>query len=349
MADSQPVAVAEPIDEVAPAPPGARGLAGQWDRTLRLGLFLIVIALAAYFATRTWSGSWPPVFLGTENLQNLGRQLAIIGVVAVGETFVIITAGIDLSVGSVVGVSGVVAALELLNGWPLIVAILSGLILATLIGCFNGLLIDTQRLPPFIVTLGMLGILRGITQLLGSGKEVTFDPTASNVSGYLAFATNTTFGIPNLLWVLLAVCLVAGVFLHLTRRGQYIYALGSNLEGARRAGVNIRATTLTVYAISGFLAGVAGIMLTARTSLGDPLGGQGYELDAIAAAVLGGASLFGARGSVAGTFLGVLLVQEIANGIDLIGVQPFWQQIIEGSLLIIVVWIDQWRKRRLAQ
>jgi len=347
---SVPAAVAEPsVEELAPTPPAARGLAGHWDVVLRLGLLGIVIILAAYFAIRTWTGSWPPIFLTTDNIQNIGRQMAVYGVIAVGETFVIITAGIDLSVGSVLGVSGVVAALELLNGWPLIVAIITPLILATAIGLFNGLLIDTQRLPPFIVTLGMLGVLRGVTQLLGSGKEVTFDPTQANASGFLAFAGNTFLGVPNLFWILLAVSVVAGIFLHFTRRGQYIYALGSNLEGARRAGVNIRATTLTVYAISGFLAGVAGIMLTARTSLGDPLAGTGYELDAIAAAVLGGASLFGARGSIAGTFLGVLLVQVLANGIDLIGVQPYWQQVIEGSLLIFVVWVDQWRKRRLAQ
>ncbi|MBV9282153.1 MAG: ABC transporter permease, partial [Chloroflexi bacterium] len=202
---------------------------------------------------------------------------------------------------------------------------------------------------PFIVTLGMLTLLRGVTQLLGSGKEVTFDPTQANASGYIAFAGNNYLGVPSLFWILLAICVVAGVFLHLTRRGGHIYALGSNPEGARRAGVNVRATTLIVYTISGLLAGVAGIMLTARTSLGDPLAGTGNELDAIAAAVLGGASLFGARGSIVGTFLGVLLVNEIANGIDLIGVQPFWQQVVEGSLLILVVWVDQWRKRRLAQ
>jgi ribose transport system permease protein len=343
------VAVAEPSEDLAPTPPAARGLAGHWDLVLRLGLLGIVIVLVVFFAIRTWSGTWPPIFLTTENVQNIGRQMAVIGVLAVGETFVIITAGIDLSVGSVLGVSGVVAALELLNGFPLIVAILSGVILATFIGLFNGLLIDTQRLPPFIVTLGMLGILRGVTQILGSGKEVTFDPTKDNASGYLAFATNTFLGVPNLFWVLVAVCVVAGIFLHFTRRGQYIYALGSNLEGARRAGVNIRATTLTVYAISGFLAGVAGIMLTARTSLGDPLAGTGDELNAIAASVLGGASLFGARGSIVGTFLGVLLVSEIANGIDLINADPFLQQVIQGSLLIAVVWVDQWRKRRLAQ
>ncbi|PZR97449.1 MAG: ribose ABC transporter permease, partial [Chloroflexi bacterium] len=210
-------------------------------------------------------------------------------------------------------------------------------------GLFNGALIDTQKLPPFIVTLGMLGILRGVTEMMGGGLDVTFNP-----SGFTDFGIGVTLGVPNLFLVLAGVCIVSGLVLHFTRLGRHIYALGSNPEGARLAGINVRSTTLFVYATSGFLAAIAGILLTSRLSLGDPNSGTGYELDAISAAVLGGASLFGARGTIAGTFMGVLLVNMIANGINLLNVDAFFSRVVEGALLIAVVWVDQWRKRRLA-
>lgn len=341
MADTQspPTAVTEQTagEHIAGVGRLAAMLAGRWDLILRLGLLGIILILAAYFTVES------PVFLTVLNFQDLGRQMAVFGVIAIGETFVIITAGIDLSVGSLLGLTGVVSALELLHGWPIWAAVVTPLLLAVGVGLFNGLLIDTQKLPPFIVTLGMLGILRGISQLLGAGQQIVFNP-----SGYTDFADNLTFGVPNLFWVLVVVGVVAGVFLHFTRFGRYVYALGSNAEGARLAGINVRATTLTVYAISGFLAGVAGILLTARLTQGDPNAGVSYELDAISAAVLGGASLFGARGTIVGTFLGVLLINMLGNGINLLNVDPHVEVVIEGALLIAVVWVDQWRKRRLA-
>lgn len=281
--------------------------------------------------------------------------MAVFGVIAVGETFVIITAGIDLSVGSVLGITAIVCALELAHGWPLLVAIVTPLLLGAGIGMFNGVLIDTQKLPPFIVTLGMLSILRGITEMMGGGLDITFNP-----SGFTDFGINLTYlpsfgtpflkaGIPNLFLVLAAVAIVAGVILHFTRLGRHIYALGSNYEGSRLAGIKVRSTTIIVYTISGLCAAIGGILLTSRLSLGDPNAGTGYELDAISAAVLGGASLFGARGTVLGTFMGVLLVNMIANGINLLNVDSFFSRVVEGVLLIAVVWVDQWRKRRLAQ
>ncbi|GAC1636300.1 MAG: ABC transporter permease [Chloroflexota bacterium] len=339
MADLQPaptVAVEPPTRDSARR--AAAVLAGRWDMVLRLGLLGIIIVLAAYFAVRS------PVFLSSDNLQNIGRQMAVFGVIAVGETFVIITAGIDLSVGSVLGITGLVCALELSHGWPLAAAIVIPLALGCGIGVFNGVLIDTQKLPPFIVTLGMLGILRGLTEMMGGGVDITFNP-----SGFTDFGIGITFGIPNLFLVLVGVCVVSAVILHFTRLGRHIYALGSNSEGARLAGINVRWTTIFVYAMSGFLAAIAGILLTSRLSLGDPNSGTGYELDAISAAVLGGASLFGARGTIVGTFMGVLLVNMIANGINLLNVDAFFSRVVEGALLIAVVWVDQWRKRRLAQ
>jgi ribose transport system permease protein len=179
--------------------------------------------------------------------------------------------------------------------------------------------------------------------MMAGGIDITFNP-----SGFTDFGINVTLGIPNLFWVLALVCVVSAFVLHFTQLGRHIYALGSNYEGSRLSGINVRSTTLIVYTISGFLAGVAGILLTSRLSLGDPNAGTGYELDAISAAVLGGASLFGARGTIVGTFMGVLLVNMISNGINLLNVDPFFSRVVEGALLIAVVWVDQWRKRKLA-
>ncbi len=334
-----PAPVVEP-KETASRSGRLAGLAGSWDLALRFGLLGIIVVLAIFFTVAA-SG-----FATIGNAQNIGRQMAVTGVIAVGETFVIITAGIDLSVGSLLGLAGVVAGIELLHGWPLALAVLTPLLLGLLIGLFNGALVDAAKLPPFIVTLGMLGILRGLAIIGGAGQQI-----ALGSSPLTDFAQNTVFGpngIPNLFLVLLVVGIIAEIVLRFTRRGRYVYALGSNAEGTRRAGINVRATILTVYSISGLLAGLAGIMLTARQSQGDPNAGVGYELDAIAAAVLGGASLFGARGSIVGTFLGVLLVAIIQNGLDLMGVDPQVARMVAGALLIAIVWLDQLRKRYLS-
>jgi ribose transport system permease protein len=320
-------------------------VASRWDAILRLGLLGIIIFLAAFFAIRTANSPTElstSTFLSVDNLQNIGRQMAVVGVIAVGETFVIITAGIDLSVGSVLGATALLCSQALAHGWPLAAAIILPMLFALSVGLFNGVLIDTQKLPPFIVTLGMLGILRGLTNIWAGGIDIVFTST-----GFTNFGINTTLGFPNILLVLILVSVVAGVILHYSRLGRHIYSLGSNYEGARLAGIHVRSTTVFVYAASAFLAGVAAILITARLGLGDPQSGTGYELDAISACVLGGASLFGARGSIAGTVMGVLLVNMIANGINLLNYDAFYAQVIEGALLIAVVWVDQWRKRRL--
>jgi ribose transport system permease protein len=329
--------VSQLVTGAPPAEGGATRTLLSWDVALRLGLLGIVIALAIVFTLTA------PGFLSAQNLENNERQMAVIGILAIGETFVIITAGIDLSVGSMLGFSGILMALALSHGIAIPLALLAVLVIATLLGLFNGLLIDTAALPPFIVTLGMLGILRGFTQIFGNGQQIGFGNSA-----FTAFAADNFLGIPQLFWVLIIIALLAAYLLHLTRRGRHVFAIGSNLEGARRAGINVRGVTLFVYAISGFLAGIAGLLLTARQAQGDPNAGTGYELDAIAAAVLGGASLFGARGSILGTFLGVLLVQILTNGLNLLNFDPQVARIVEGALLIAFVYIDHWRKRRLA-
>lgn len=308
----------------------------RWDLVMRVGLVAIIVLLALVFSV-TASG-----FATLQNVENNARQMAVVGILAVAETFVIITAGIDLSVGSLLGLAGVVIALVLAHGVPLGLGVVVVLAIGTIVGLVNGGLISAAALPPFIVTLGMLGILRGLTQIFGNGQQVAYDsPALTN------FAANSTLGLPNIFWVFLIVCLVAAFVLHMTRRGRYMYAVGSNVESARRAGINVRATLFTVYGISGLLAALAGVLLTARQAQGDPNAGTGYELDAIAAAVLGGASLFGARGSIVGTFLGVLLVQILTNGLNLLNFDPQVARILEGALLILFVYLDRWRKPKL--
>ncbi len=305
-----------------------------WTAMLRLGLVGIIVVLFVVFAAAA------PGFLSVENIENNARQMAVVGIIAVGETFVIITAGIDLSVGSLLGFGGILAALSLSNQLPVAFVLPIVITAGLAVGLLNGALILGGALPPFIVTLGMLGVLRGLTQILGNGQQVAFD-----APGFVNFASDSTFGIPNLFWVLLGVSAICGIFLHFTRRGRYIYAVGSNRESARRAGVNVGATILTVYAISGVLAALGGLLITARQSQGDPNAGTGFELDAIAAAVLGGASLFGARGTIAGTFLGVLLVQIMTNGLNLMNFDPQVARMLEGALIIAFVFADQHRKR----
>lgn len=327
-------------------------LLARVDLVLRLGLFLIIVLAAAFFTLKTiptghLSDIGQATFISTGNLQNIGRQMAVVGVIALGETFVIITAGIDLSVGSLLGLTGVLTANAMVDGWPAALVVFVMLLFGLAVGLVNGTLVNSAKIPPFIVTLGMLGILRGIAYLTTSGLNVALPLTPSgDPEPFAAWIDSVTLGLPNIFFVLVLLAIAAGLFLRFTRRGRYIYAAGSNPESARRAGVNVGATILTVYAISGVLAAVAGLLLTGRFGTANPNAGTSYELDAIAAAVLGGASLFGARGSIVGTFLGAVLVNMMANGIDLINIDPHVQQIIEGALLIVIVWLDQWRKRR---
>jgi ribose transport system permease protein len=356
MADSPPSVV--PAAEPA-APEAARAkvnlsawLVARVDTLLRLGLLGIILIAAAIFTVRTiptghLADIGQSTFISIGNLQNLGRQMAVVGVIAIGETFVIITAGIDLSVGSLIGIGGIITASEFLTGWSTPLVIATVLLFALAVGLVNGFLVSAAKVPPFIVTLGMLGILRGFAYLAGNGQSEALSPTGETTR-FTVWMGNTFLGVPNIFIVLALIAVAAAIFLRFTRRGRYIYALGSNPEASRLSGVNVRATLLTVYAISGVLAGVAALLLTGRLGAANPNAGTSYELDAIAAAVLGGASLFGARGTIFGTFLGVVLVNMLANGIDLVNIESHVQQVVEGALLIIIVWIDQWRKRRIA-
>lgn len=280
-------------------------------------------------------------FLTGNNLANLARQVAIFGIIAVGQLLVILTAGIDLSVGSVLGLSGAVTAELLVRGWPIPLAILVGLLVGVVLGLVNGSLVAYAGLPPFIVTLGMLGIARGIVLVLTNASTVQPLPTS-----FGNIANGSLLGVPNLLWVFVAVAAAAGFVLRRTVFGRYVYAVGSNPESARLSGVPVTKVLVTVYAISGFLAALGGVLFTSRLNAGIPTAGTGYELNAIAACVIGGASLFGAKGSAFGAAAGALIVAALNNGGNLLAINPFYLQIGIGLLILLAVFFDQWQGRR---
>jgi ribose transport system permease protein len=283
-------------------------------------------------------------FLTGDNLANLARQVAIFGIIAVGQLLVILTAGIDLSVGSVLGLAGCVTAELLIHGTPIPLAILGGVAVAVLAGLVNGLLVAYAKLPPFIVTLGMLGIARGVVLVFTNASTIQPLPAA-----FSDIANGSILGIPNLLWIFAVVAVLAAFVLRRTVFGRYIYAIGSNPESARLAGVPVKRVLVAVYAIAGLLAGVGGVLFTSRLNAGIPTAGTGYELNAIAACVIGGASLFGAKGGAFGAAAGALIVATLNNGGNLLAINSFYLQIIIGLLILVAVLFDRFQGRLAAR
>jgi ribose transport system permease protein len=317
-----------------------------WQRLVTgqsTAIALILVGLIAVFSFLK-----PEEFLDVNNARNIATDAAVLLVLAVGLTFVIITAGIDLSVGAVLVFSGVVAA-KLMNemggdNWGVILAGL-GVALASGLGwgLLNGFLVAKAKIPAFIVTLGTLGMALGSALLITGGvdqRDVPFKLIDTVGSG-------RAFGeIPYLVLIAAVVALVFGVILAMTRFGRYTYAIGSNEEAVRRAGVNVDAHLIKVYAIGGTLAGLAGFMSLARFGT-TTIGGHSTDnLDAISAVVIGGTSLFGGIGTIIGTVVGVFIPAVLRNGFVIVGVQPFWQQVAVGAVLIVAVYLDQLRRAR---
>ena len=299
-----------------------------------------LIVLLVLFGAMTLASN---EFLTGDNLANLARQVAIFGIIAVGQLLVILTAGIDLSVGSVLGLTGCVSAELLVRGWNVAAAIVVGLGVGIALGVFNGALVAYAKLPPFIVTLGMLGIARGIVLVMTDAATVQPLPES-----FGNIANGDLLGLPNLLWMFLGVVVVTAFVLRRTVFGRYVYAIGSNPESARLAGVPVTAVLVSVYAIAGLLAAVGGILFASRLNAGIPTAGTGYELNAIAACVIGGASLFGAKGGAFGAAAGALIVATLNNGGNLLAINAFYLQIIIGGLILVAVFFDQWQGRRSA-
>ena len=282
-----------------------------------------------------------PNFLTSTNLSSVVRQTAVINIMALGMTVIIIAGGIDLSVGSILALAGLLGAMTMEKhgiGW----GIAAGMLVGMLCGFANGLMITSLRISPFIVTLGTMGIYRGFALIISKGLPVHEIPPSFSYLG-----EGTLLGVPFVLWILLLCAVVTHILLEHTRHGRYAFSIGSNPDAAFYAGVPVKFHTIVVYAGAGLLTGLSGMIEVSRLMTGQPTGGQGYELTAIAAVVIGGGSLRGGEGSVLGTLVGAFIMGLLANGSDLLGTNPYWQQVIIGAVIIMAVAFDELRKRRL--
>jgi ribose transport system permease protein len=315
-----------------PAAPRPRG---RLRRARELGTVagLLALCVALWIAT--------PHFATVSNLVNVVEQSAVIGLVAAGMTFVILTGGIDLSVGSIVALSGIAFGLAVRADLPLAAA--SALALATGLACglTNGTLITVGRLPPFIATLGMMSVARGGALMLSGGRPISGFPEA-----FRALATGHVLGVPLPVVLMLAVYALAHLALTRTVLGRYTYAICGNEEATALSGVNVRAYKTAVYGLSGLLSAMTSLLLVARLDSAQPIAGIMYELDAIAAVVIGGASLLGGSGSVIGTLVGALIMSVLRNGLNLLGVSSYLQQVSIGAVIIAAVLVDMTLRRR---
>jgi ribose transport system permease protein len=282
-------------------------------------------------------------FLNPFNLINVARQVALFGIVSVGMTFVILTAGIDLSVGSIVAVAAVVSAMLLNDGVAVPLVIVAGLAIGLALGAVNGAGITLGRLPPFIMTLGMMVMGRGLAMTISDGHPIHFPDASANFAwlgqGYL-------LRLPVPVWIFAAVASIAYVVLRYTAFGRNIYAVGSNPEAARLAGINVSLVVFSVYAISGVLSALTALIFISRLTVGEPVAGVGLELEAVAVTVIGGTSLFGGEGGVVGTVIGAAIFAVLANILNLAGVSPFTQQIVKGAIIVVAVLFETQRRRR---
>lgn len=276
-----------------------------------------------------------PHFLTVSNLLNVMEQTSINAVIALGMTFVILSGGIDLSVGSLVALSGVVLASALQSGLPVPVALLFGVLAGALGGLVNGSLVTLGRLPPFIATLGMMSLARGLALLYTDGR-----PVSGFSADFRGLATGRLLLVPVPVLVTIAAYVVAALVLTRTRFGRYVYAIGGNEEATRLSGVAVRFHKTMVYVLSGATSALAAALLTARLNSAQPIAGIMYELDAIAATVIGGTSLLGGSGRIGGTLIGALIMGVLRNGLNLLGISSFLQQVVIGLVIVGAVLLD---------
>jgi inositol transport system permease protein len=305
------------------------------DFIRRYGIFLIFIGMLILMSALS------PSFFKVRNLLNIVRQMSIIAIVAMGVTMVIITTGIDLASGSVIAlVSVLTAKFSHPNTYPLIVPILIGLAVGAGTGLVSGTIVAKGKIPPFIATLGMMTAARGVALLLSDGKPIGDFSAAFEYIGGGHFLR-----IPVPIIILFIVAIISHILLNNTKFGSYVYAIGGNENSAVVSGVNVDKYKMLIYSYAGLLTAVAGIILTSRISSGQPGAGQGFELDAIASAVIGGTSLSGGIGTIPGTIIGALIIGVLNNGLDLLNVSAYWQQIVKGAIIVGAVLLDE-RKNR---
>lgn len=317
---------------------GTRRFSGKWfqDLAIRYAMVIVMLIIIAFFLYRSAR------FGTVDNVTTILIAAAPFALIALGQTLVILTGGIDLSVGSVIALSAMSGALTA-KTFPdqiwlaLIVAVAVGFVA----GSINGLVVSLINVPPFIATLGMLTLASGLAFVVGNGAPINGLPAS-----YGQIANTEFFGLTIPVILMIVAIVGAGVLMKRTSYGMHIYAVGGNRLAAEIAGVKTGRVLFSVYALSGALAGLSGVMLSSRVISGSPNLGQGYELDAIAAVVIGGASLLGGRGSVWGTALGLLLIQTLNNGLDILTVPAYWQDVIKGVLIVTAVAVDVWSSKR---
>lgn len=300
----------------------------------KYGILLVLLFLCVLMWILT------PHFLTVTNLVNIVRQMSIIGIIAIGVTPIIITKGIDLSSGSLVALVSVIVASFAQGNYPLFIPILMAIFVGVVVGLINGTIIAKGLLAPFIATLGMMTAARGAAMLYSDGR-----PIGGLSESFKFIGQGTILGIPVPVIIFALVGVATWVILNKTKIGKYIYAIGGNEHAAVTAGINVKKVLILVYAYAGLLAGIAGMILTSRIASGQPQSGLMFELDAIAATVIGGTSLFGGIGTIGGTIIGALIIGVVNNGLDLMGVSSYWQQIVKGAIIVAAVYVDS-RKNR---
>ncbi|AHG44393.1 ribose ABC transporter permease [Rhizobium leguminosarum bv. trifolii CB782] len=284
-----------------------------------------------------------PHFLNPINILNVLRQVALYGILGIGMTFVILTKGIDLSVGSIVALVGVTGAVLMEQGMSIPLMVLICLSIGALVGCVNGFGISHFRIPAFIMTLGCMVMVRGFALMIADGGTVNPGKLADS---FFVLGGGYILGVPTPIYVFAIVCIIAAIVLSFTSFGRAIYAVGSNEEAARLSGINVPLVIFSVYIICGVLAALSGLIFLSRLSVGDPNSGLGLELEAITIAVIGGTSLFGGEGTVLGTMGGAMVLAIIANILNLAGVSPFSQQVVKGGIIVLAVLLEAGRKPR---
>ena len=282
-----------------------------------------------------------PSFITPSNLVNILKQVSINGILAFGMMFVIISGGFDMSVGSTVAFSGILAAMLGQGNNPLILALIAALLAGLGVGLINGVGVAVGELPPFIMTLGTMTAVRGLALLASNGK-----PVIGMSEPYKAIAAGSIAGIPMLAVFLIIVIIICSFVLAKTVYGRRVYACGGNLQAAKVAGINTTAIRISTFAIAGFLAGLCGFLMTSRVTIGQPTAAESYEMDAITACVVGGVSMTGGVGKPWGVVVGTLLITVIANGLDILGVSSHWQKIVKGLIIVLAVLIDVKGKSR---
>jgi ribose transport system permease protein len=318
----------------------ADGLVGAAkSRLQQLLAFASLIVICAFFSVAS------PYFFTYDNFTAILFSTVVIGTLAIGTTFVIITGGIDLSIGTGMALCAVMSGVFLVNmDLPLVVGVLAAILFGGLIGLVNGINVAVLKIPPFIATLAMMLVAGGLALVLSNSAPIYF----SDVAGYVEISTgNLIPGVdfPNAVLVLIGAAVVAGVLLTKTVLGRYTYSIGSNEEATALSGINVRKWKIGVYAFAGLFIGLAGVMISARLGSAQPATGMGYELQAIAAVVIGGTSLSGGKGSVVGTVIGALIISVLNNGLQIMSIPQEWQNVILGLVILVAVYADMMRKR----